>query len=115
MPRATYGSAGPILAPSLLAADFAVDAAQLVDGAADWLHVDIMDGVFVPNRTIGLAEVRELRSATGAPFDVHLMIADPHLSAIGYVEAGAETVTFHAEAAEDPVGLARDRLSGDAA
>jgi ribulose-phosphate 3-epimerase len=106
--RPTYGSPGPIVAPSLLAADFSAAAAQLVDDAADWLHVDIMDGVFVPNRTIAVAGVRALRTVTSAPFDVHLMIAEPQLTALDYADAGAETVTFHAEAAEDPVALARD-------
>jgi ribulose-phosphate 3-epimerase len=97
-----------IVAPSLLAADFAVDSARLVDGVADWLHVDIMDGVFVPNRTIGVDEVQGLRKATTTPFDCHLMIAEPELWVTRYAEVGADTVTFHAEAASDPVALARD-------
>jgi len=97
-----------LVAPSLLAADFSVDAARLVDGAADWLHVDIMDHVFVPNRTIGLPEVRKLREATTIPFDCHLMIVEPEQWAPRYAEVGADTVTFHAEASADPVALARD-------
>jgi ribulose-phosphate 3-epimerase len=97
-----------LIAPSLLAADFSVEAARLVDSSADWLHVDIMDDVFVPNRTIGLAEVQVLRQATTVPFDCHLMIVEPELWATRYAEVGADTVTFHAEASVDPVALARD-------
>ena len=97
-----------LIAPSLLAADFSVEAARLVDSSADWLHVDIMDDVFVPNRTIGLAEVQVLRRATTVPFDCHLMIVEPELWATRYAEVGADTVTFHAEASAHPVALARD-------
>jgi ribulose-phosphate 3-epimerase len=97
-----------VLAPSLLAADFAADAARGVDEVADWLHVDIMDNRFVPNKTIGLDEVVRLRAVTRSPFDCHLMIVDPDVWATRYAEAGAFNVTFHAEAAPDPVGLAKD-------
>jgi ribulose-phosphate 3-epimerase len=97
-----------ILAPSLLAADFAVEAAVAVDEVSDWLHVDIMDSQFVPNSTIGLDEVRRLRAATRTPFDTHLMIVNPDQWATRYVEAGSHTVTFHVEAAPDPVGVAKD-------
>ena len=78
-----------ILAPSLLAADFSVEAAVAVDEVSDWLHVDIMDNKFVPNLTIGLDEVRQLRAATRTPFDTHLMIVDPDRWATRYVEAGS--------------------------
>jgi ribulose-phosphate 3-epimerase len=96
------------VAPSLLAADFSAAAAKQVQEAADWLHVDVMDNQFVPNMTIGLADVVELRRETNAPLDVHLMIIDPEQWAVRYAEAGAYNVTFHAEAAEDPVALAKD-------
>lgn len=108
----------PILAPSILSADFANLAAQAraVEGSADWLHVDVMDYHFVPNLTIGLPVVESLRKATTLPFDCHLMISDPRRWATGYAEAGAHVVTFHAEACDDPVGLARDlRAAGSMA
>ena len=107
-----------IVAPSILAADFAhlADEARAVEGAADWLHVDVMDNHFVPNLTIGLPVVESLRKATTLPFDCHLMIEAPDRWAVGYAEAGAYNVTFHAEAAEDPVGLAKNlRAAGSRA
>jgi len=99
----------PIIAPSILAADFArlAEEVRAVEGSADWVHVDVMDNHFVPNLTIGLPVVASLRQATAIPFDVHLMITDPDRWAPGYAEAGAYNVTFHAEACEDPVRLAK--------
>jgi len=95
--------------PSILAADFArlADEADAVRGA-DWLHVDVMDGHFVPNLTLGAPVVEALGKATGIPLDCHLMIEDPDRWAPQYVEAGAGSVTFHAEAAAAPVRLARE-------
>jgi ribulose-phosphate 3-epimerase len=107
-----------IVAPSILAADFAhlADEAQAVEGAADWLHIDVMDNHFVPNLTIGLPVVESLRKATTLPFDCHLMIEAPDRWALGYAEAGAYNVTFHIEAAADPVGLAKNlRAAGSKA
>jgi ribulose-phosphate 3-epimerase len=100
----------PIIAPSLLAADFArlADEAAAVQREADWLHVDVMDNHFVPNLTIGLPVVRSVVKATAVPLDVHLMIEAPDRWAPDYAEAGAFNVSFHVEAATDPVGLARD-------
>ena len=101
--------AGPLIAPSILAADFAelADEAAAVTGA-DWLHVDVMDNHFVPNLTIGLPVVEALLKRTNIPMDCHLMIDNPDKWAPPYAEAGAYNVTFHAEATDNPVGVARD-------
>ena len=96
------------IAPSLLAADYARlgDQAAAVSNA-DWLHVDVMDNHFVPNLTIGPPVVASLRRVTGLPLDCHLMIDDPDRWAVEYAELGVRNVTFHAEAAADPVDIAR--------
>ncbi|MEU8116282.1 ribulose-phosphate 3-epimerase [Micromonospora sp. NPDC048947] len=106
----------PIVAPSILAADFArlAEEVRAVEDAAEWLHVDVMDNHFVPNLTIGLPVVQSLRAVTAMPFDVHLMIEDPRRWAPGYADAGAYNVTFHAEASDDPVALAKDLRSAGA-
>ncbi len=97
----------PLIAPSILSADFAhlADEAEAVAGA-DWLHVDVMDNHFVPNLTLGLPVVKSLLKATDIPIDCHLMITDPDRWAVGYAEAGAYNVTVHAEAVADPIAMA---------
>jgi ribulose-phosphate 3-epimerase len=94
--------------PSILAADFANLERELGRiSSADLVHVDIMDNHFVPNLTFGLPMVERLQEVSPIPLDVHLMIDDPDRWAPGYAEAGAFSVTFHAEAAGEPVTLAR--------
>ena len=94
--------------PSILAADWANLEHELGRiSSADLVHVDIMDNHFVPNLTFGLQMVERLQEVSPIPLDVHLMIDDPDRWAPGYAEAGAFSVTFHAEAAADPIGLAR--------
>ncbi|GLX68408.1 ribulose-phosphate 3-epimerase [Paenibacillus glycanilyticus] len=90
-----------IIAPSILSADFArlgeeIKAAE--QAGADWIHVDVMDGHFVPNLTFGPPVIAAVRSATKLPFDVHLMIERPELSIPAYAAAGADRITVHAEA-----------------
>jgi ribulose-phosphate 3-epimerase len=97
------------ITPSILNADLANLATEVGRiPSADFIHVDVMDNHFVPNLTIGLPVVESLRKATTTPLDIHLMIADPDRWAPGFAEAGAQSVTFHAEAAHAPVRLARE-------
>lgn len=90
------------IAPSILSADFArlgEEIAALEAAGADFIHVDVMDGRFVPNLTIGPPIIRSIRKVTGLPLDVHLMIDDPDRSLQDYIAAGCDFITVHAEAA----------------
>ena len=101
---------GVRISPSILSADFGQLAAecQRVSGTADWIHVDVMDNHFVPNLTIGFPVVESLAKQVSTPLDCHLMISDADRWAVGFAEAGAKSVTFHVEAAENPRQVARD-------
>ena len=106
----------PKFAPSILSADFGrlADAVVAVERAgADWVHVDVMDGHFVPNLTFGPKMVADLRKATRLPLDVHLMIERPEEWVDRYAEAGATYLTIHVEASADVRGtLAAIRARG---
>ncbi len=94
--------------PSILSADFANLESELATiSEADAAHVDVMDNHFVPNLTLGLPIVQRLFEVSKLPLDIHLMIEDPDRWAPAYAEVGCDSVTFHLEAAKDPVALAR--------
>ncbi len=100
-----------LVSPSILSADFArlADEAKLMEKAgADWLHVDVMDGHFVPNLTIGPVVVKSLKKHTTLPLDVHLMITDPLQYAEAFAKAGAWGLTFHVEAVRDPAVVIKE-------
>jgi len=99
--------------PSILSADFAnLERDLAAIATADYAHVDVMDQHFVPNLTIGLPVVARLAEVSPVPLDVHLMVEDADRWATEYAAAGAASVTFHAEATQAPVRLARELRSG---
>lgn len=94
------------VAPSILSADFANLAEELQTiSDADWIHVDVMDGHFVPNLTIGPGVIKALRPHSDKPFDTHLMIEDPGKYVDAFIDAGSNHITFHVEAVQDPDAL----------
>ena len=104
-----------LINPSILSADFANlerDLGRIAN--ADYAHVDVMDNHFVPNLTLGVPVVKRLAEVSPVPLDLHLMIEDADRWAPQYAEAGASSVTFHLEAAQAPVRLARELRAGGA-
>jgi ribulose-phosphate 3-epimerase len=98
------------LAPSILNSDFTrlgESVAAIGAGGADWVHVDVMDGHFVPNLTIGPVVVESVRAITTLPLDCHLMVNEPEKMVPWFADAGADSLTFHIEAAHDALALAR--------
>jgi ribulose-phosphate 3-epimerase len=91
------------VAPSILSADFgalAYEVRRVEEAGADWVHVDVMDGMFVPNITIGPEVIRKIRPHTKLPFDVHLMIVQPERYIDAFCRSGADFITIHVEASE---------------
>lgn len=94
-----------ILSPSILSADFGILAEQIKqaeNAGAKWLHIDVMDGVFVPNITFAMPVIKSIRKYTDMFFDVHLMITKPERYIEEFIKSGADGVTFHIEATENP-------------
>ena len=92
-----------IVSPSILSADFANlerDIKKVENNGADWIHVDVMDGHFVPNITIGIPVVKAIKAITNIPLDVHLMIENPQKYIEDFAKAGADIITFHYEAVQ---------------
>lgn len=97
-----------LVAPSILSADFSklgeeIKAVEMA--GADWIHIDVMDGHFVPNLTIGPVVVKSIRKTTSLPFDVHLMISNPEKYIERFVDAGADILTVHIETVKDPLEI----------
>ena len=93
-----------IISPSILSADFANlerDIKRVENAGADWIHVDVMDGHFVPNITIGVPVVKSIKKVSNLPLDVHLMIENPEKYIKSFAEAGSDILTFHYEAVKD--------------
>jgi ribulose-phosphate 3-epimerase len=99
-----------LIAPSILSADFSKLGQEIRDvekAGADWIHIDVMDGAFVPNITIGPVVVKSIRPVTKLPLDVHLMVKNPEKYIESFAKAGSDIITFHAEVDEDPKEIIR--------
>ncbi|MCM1042938.1 MAG: ribulose-phosphate 3-epimerase [Corallococcus sp.] len=99
-----------IVSPSILSADFSrlgEECRMIEKCGADWIHFDVMDGIFVPNITLGMKALKDIRGSSSLPFDVHLMICDPIKYVAQFVKCGADIVTFHVEAAQNIVDTIR--------
>lgn len=99
-----------LVAPSILSADFAnleKEIKAITEAGADWVHVDVMDGRFVPNITIGIPVVKSLKKVSSLPLDVHLMIEEPERYVEEFVKAGSDYLTIHVESTKDAAGTLR--------